>query len=69
MVYFLLTSAYITKPVTTKIVLQFIYLGRIENTNHPVPVWRLVIYKLNAKIHKVDDKKIMFYYITRIVNG
>jgi hypothetical protein len=30
-----LTSAYITKTVTTKLVLQFIYLRKIENTNHP----------------------------------
>jgi hypothetical protein len=35
MVYFFLTSAFITKPVTTKIVLQFIYIRRIETTNHP----------------------------------
>jgi hypothetical protein len=29
-----LTSSYITKPVTTNIVFQFIYLSRIKKTNH-----------------------------------
>jgi hypothetical protein len=34
MVYSFLTSSYITKSVTTNIVLQFIYLSRIVKTNH-----------------------------------